>query len=160
MAGPALEELAMSRVCKDVQKIVDGTDRRLWRTGAGGYADEVELIRRRCNLLSKEDRALVLYYLDNGRRLSEAAGLLGVCEGTVARRVGRIIRRLLDGQYIACLRHRRLLGRLGMGVARDYLIDGLSMHAVAERRGVTVYQVRKMLHRIRGLGGCEGGSGR
>jgi hypothetical protein len=146
-----VEENQMSRVEVDVLEIRESYDRRIGTAGCGGIADEVEMIRQRAHVLSGTDRALVMLYLDKGRRFAEVSQLMGVCEGTVARRVGRIVRRLMDGQYITCLRHRGGLGRLGLAVAKDYLIDGLSVHAIAVRRNITVYRVRKALNEIRRL---------
>lgn len=141
----------MPRVTADVQHISDQHHRHAHPLGLGGIADEVDLIRQRAQILSRDDRALVMLYLDRGRSYAEVAQLAGVCEATIARRVGRIIRRLMDGQYITCLRNRQRLGPLGEAIAKDHLIDGLAIDAIALRRDVTVYRVRKTLNAIRGL---------
>jgi len=139
----------------DMDRFLEDVDRRV-PTGGAGFADEVDLIRRRAEMLSGRDKALVMLYVDKGRQFREAAVLMGVSEATVARRVGRIIRRLMDGQYIACLRHGERLGRLGMAVAKDHLIDGMSVHAIAVRRDVSVYRVRRVLEEVRGIVGSKG----
>ena len=141
----------MPRIPADLDKITDRPHRPAPCLAIGGLADEVDLIRQRAAILKPADRALVMLYLDCGRRFAELAAIAGVSETTIARRTGRIIRRLLDGQYLPCLRHRDRLGPLGQAVARDHLIDGMPIHAIAVRRRITVYRVRKILNTIRRL---------
>ncbi|MBE0535053.1 MAG: hypothetical protein IH624_05230 [Phycisphaerae bacterium] len=141
----------MAKIEVNLLKITKNADRRINPAGNGGFADEMELIRHRAQILSGTDRALVLLHLDKGRQYAEVAHLMGVCEATVARRVGRIIRRLMDGQYIAILRRQGHLSLLERDIARDYFLDALSINAIAEHHKISVYQVRKALAGIRRL---------
>ena len=120
---------------------------------AGGpslhLAEEVQLLQRRADILNATDRTLVLMYLEKGSCFSEIALIAGLNEANVARRIHKLIARLLDGKYITCLRHRTLLGKLNLAIAKDRLIEGLSVRQIAARRRTTVYRVRRGLLKIR-----------
>jgi hypothetical protein len=120
---------------------------------AGGpslhLAEEVQLLQRRAEILNVADRTLVLMYLEKGSCFSEIARIAGLNEANVARRIHKLIARLLDGKYITCLRHRAVLGKLNLAIAKDRLIGGLSVRQIAARRRTTVYRVRRGLLKIR-----------
>jgi DNA-directed RNA polymerase specialized sigma subunit len=92
-------------------------------------------------------------YLKNGSTFGQMARLAGVNETTISRRVHRLVRRLLDGEYIRCLRKGGRLDSLEQAIARDYFLESLSQKNIALRRGVTAYQVRKTLKKIKSLSG-------
>ena len=112
-------------------------------------AEEVRLLQRRAEILGVADRALVLMYLENGACFSDIARIAGRNEANVARRIHKLIARLLDGKYITCFRHRAVLGKLNLAIAKDRLIEGLSVRQIAARRRTTVYRVRTGLLKIR-----------
>ena len=112
-------------------------------------AEEVELLRRRAEILSPADRALVLMYLERGSRFSEIAHVAGLNEVSVGRRIHKLVGRLMDGQYITCVRHRAVLGTLNVAIAKDRLIEGLSVRRIAAKRRTTNYRVRRGLVQIR-----------
>ncbi len=117
------------------------------------YADQIELLRARAQILGGKDKALMEMYLKNGSTLNQMARLAGVSEATISRRVHRLVRRLLDGEYIRCLRKGGKLDLLEQAIARDYFLEGLSQKKIALKRGVTAYHVRKMLKTIKSLSG-------
>ena len=90
-------------------------------------------------------------YLDNGNTFRQMAQVAGVNEATVARRINRLIKRLLDGEYITCLRNHRQFTQQEMNVAKRYFLRGESMRKVAAKEGVTYYQVRQTLKKIQAL---------
>ncbi|RKY09985.1 MAG: hypothetical protein DRP66_00825 [Planctomycetota bacterium] len=112
-------------------------------------AEEVQLLQRRADILSAGDRALVMMYLEKGSCFSDIARVAGLNEANVARRIHKLIGRLLDGKYITCLRHRTVLGKLNLAIAKDRLIEGLSVRQIAAKRRTTVYRVRRGLLKIR-----------
>ncbi|MFH1369932.1 MAG: hypothetical protein ABII09_01390 [Planctomycetota bacterium] len=57
-----------------------------------GFADRIDLLRCRAELLTGRDRALVQMYLDNAGTFSQMARLAGVNEANVARRIHKVIR--------------------------------------------------------------------
>ncbi len=120
---------------------------------AGGpslhLAEEMQLLQRRAEILNAVDRTLVLMYLEKGSCFSEIARVAGLNEANVARRIHKLIARLLDGKYITCLRHRTQLGKLNLAIAKDRLIEGLSVRQIAAKRWTTVYRVRRGLLKIR-----------
>jgi len=120
--------------------------------GAGkpDYSDRVDLLRSRAEMLTGKDKVLMQMYL-NGSSFSEMARLRGVGEATITRRVRKLTRRLLCGEYMMCLRSRRFLSGLEQTIAKDYFLEGRSQEAIAQKVGITVYQVRKTLRRLRAL---------
>ena len=117
------------------------------------YADQIELLRARAQILGGKDKALMEMYLKNGSTFSQMARLAGVSEATISRRVHRLVRRLLDGEYIRCLRKQGQLDSLEQSIARDYFIEGLSQKKIALKRAVTAYQVHKTLKKIKLVSG-------
>jgi transposase-like protein len=115
------------------------------------YMERINLLRSRAEMLKGKDRALLKMYLDNGSTFRQMAQVAGVNEATVARRIHRLVRRLLDGEYIMCLRNRRQFTELEMSVAKRYFLSGESMRKIAAKEGVTYYQVRQTLKKIQAL---------
>lgn len=115
------------------------------------FADRIDLIRCRAELLKGRDRALIQMYLDNAGTFSQMARLAGVNEANVARRIHKLIRRLLDGQYITCLHYRDKFTEEQIEMARDYFVDGLSMREIADRHETTYYSVRRTMKQIQRL---------
>jgi predicted DNA-binding protein YlxM (UPF0122 family) len=113
--------------------------------------DRIDVLRCRVGLLTGKDRVLMQMYLDNANTFSQMARLAGVNVANVARRIHKLIRRLLDGQYITCLRSRDKLTEKQIEMARDYFVLGLSMRKIAGRHGTTYYVVRQTMKRIQRL---------
>jgi len=125
---------------------IDGGERI--ETGAG---ERIELLRSRAGLLTGKDGALMQMYLNGTGTLSQMARLAGVNEANVARRIHKLVRRLLDGQYITCLRNRDKFTQEQIEMARDYFVDGLPMGEIANRHEITYYEVRKTMRKIQRL---------
>jgi predicted DNA-binding protein YlxM (UPF0122 family) len=110
--------------------------------------DRLDLIRSRADLLTGKDRAIMQIYLDNSGTFRQMSRIAGVNEANVARRIHKIIRRLLDGQYITCLRNRHKFTVEELDIARDYFLKGLPMSQIADNRSTTYYAVRRALKKI------------
>jgi len=129
-----------------------GTGEKTEYTAAGGKSrprKSLELVQGRANMLTGEDRALLKMYIEKGASFAEMARLAGTGEQRIARRVGRIAGRLIDGRYVNCVRRRRELNMEELGVARDYFLTGLPVKSIAAKRGLTYHRARKALKRIR-----------
>ncbi len=113
--------------------------------------NKIDLLRCRAGLLTGKDGALVQMYLNGTGTLNQMARLAGVNEANVARRIHKLVRRLLDGQYITCLRSRDKFTQEQIEMARDYFVDGLPMKEIADRHEITYYQVRKTMRQIQRL---------
>jgi predicted DNA-binding protein YlxM (UPF0122 family) len=113
--------------------------------------DRIELLRSRVGLLTGKDRALMKIYLENSGTFSQMARIASVNEANIARRIHKLVRRLLDGQYITCLRNRDEFTQEQIEMARDYFVDGLPMGEIADRHEITYYQVRKTMRKIQRL---------
>jgi len=112
------------------------------------YRDRIDMLRGRLELLSGQDRVLLKMYLENGTTFRQMAAVAGVNEATIARRIYKLIRRLLDGEYIICLRNRKSFTRLEMQIAKNYFLDGLSQRKISLQRKCSVYRVRQTLKKI------------
>jgi predicted DNA-binding protein YlxM (UPF0122 family) len=115
------------------------------------FKDRIELLRSRVGLLTGKDRALMKIYLENSGTFSQMARIASVNEANIARRIHKLVRRLLDGQYITCLRNRDEFTQEQIEMARDYFVDGLAMGEIADRHEITYYQVRKTMRKIQRL---------
>lgn len=115
------------------------------------YRDRIDLLRSRANMLTGKDKALMTMYLENGNSFRQMAQLAGVNEATIARRIHKITRRLINGEYITCLRSRDKLTRTEMEVAKDYFLLGLSIKKIADKRHCSYYRVRESLKKIQQL---------
>jgi len=113
--------------------------------------ERIDLLRSRASLLTGRDRLLMEMYLENGNTFRQMARLAGVNESSIAKRINKVTKRLLDGEYITCLRNRERLGVAELSMAKDYFLDGLSIRRIAEKRGCTFYQVRKTLLKIQAI---------
>jgi len=115
------------------------------------YRDRIELLRSRVSLLAGKDRLLMTMYLENGNTFRQMARLAGVNESNIARRIHRITKRLIDGEYVMCLRNRDKFTRAEMAIAKDYFLLGLSQRKIASKRKRSFHQIRKILKRIQEL---------
>lgn len=118
------------------------------------YRDRIDLLQGRVGLLGGKDKLLMTMYLRNGNTFRQMARLAGVNEVTIARRIHKLTQRLIDGEYITCLRNRERFSRREMGIAKDYFLRGLSMKRIAERRSASYYSVRQTMKKIQGIVGA------
>jgi len=132
----------MKVVNEDV--VMEGGDVRRQRR------DMVEVLRRRVELLRGKDRLMMKMYLENGNTVSQLARLAGVNQSSVYRRIRRLTKRLIDGEYIRCLKSGHEFSRLELEIAREHFLDGKTYKEIAERIGCTCYRVNKIVRSIRG----------
>ena len=111
---------------------------------------QVDLLRSRLWALNDADKGLMEMYLE-GVSFRQMASVAGVNEATVSRRIGKIIKRLMDATYIICLRNRQELGELSVAIAHDYLIGGMSYGDIARKHDVSLYRVKKTIAIIRNI---------
>jgi predicted DNA-binding protein YlxM (UPF0122 family) len=117
-------------------------------SSTGVFADRIDLLRNRADILGAKDKELVLMYLDRGVTFQQIATIMGVHRSKIGRRINKLIKVLLDDDYVMCVRNRHLLNRDEQKVARDHYIEGLSRVRIAEKRSFTRYHVKKCLRRI------------
>ncbi len=113
--------------------------------------DRIDLLRSRIALLTGKDRLLMTMYLDNANTFRQMARLAGVNEANIARRIHKIIKRLIDGEYITCLRNREIFSNAEMVIAKQYLLLGWSIKRIASEQGCSYYRARKSLRKIQRL---------
>lgn len=115
------------------------------------YRDRIDLLRSRVNLLTGKDKLLMTMYLENGNSFRQMARLAGTNEASIARRIHKVTKRLIDGEYITCLRNRDKFTETEMAIAKDYFLLGLSIRKIAGKRHRTYYRVREILKKIQRL---------
>ena len=115
------------------------------------YRDRIDLLRSRVNLLTGKDKLLMTMYLENGNSFRQMARLAGTNEANIARRIHKVTKRLIDGEYITCLRNRNNFTKSEMAIAKDYFLLGLSIRRIANKRHFTYYRVREILKKIQRL---------
>jgi len=117
--------------------------------GSGGYQDQIDLLRNRVKLLTGKDKLLVTMYIDNGNSFRQMAQLVGVNEGTIARRIHKLVKRLIDNEYALCLQNRDRFNAGQMSIAKDHFLTGLSLRKIAIRRRVSCYKIRQSIREMR-----------
>jgi predicted DNA-binding protein YlxM (UPF0122 family) len=117
-------------------------------SSTGVFADRIDLLRSRADILGAKDKELVLMYLERGVTFQQIATIMEVHRSKIGRRINKLIKVLLDDEYVICLRNRHLLSRDEQKVARDHFIEGLSRPKIAAKRDITRYHVKKCLRRI------------
>jgi len=110
--------------------------------------DRIDLLRSRLYLLTGKDKLLMTMYLEYGNSFRQISRLTGTCDTIVARRIRRLMKRLINGQYINCLRNRSHFTKAEMAIAKDYFLTGLSMKKIATKQHLTYYRVRETLKKI------------
>ena len=115
------------------------------------YRDEIDLLRGRLNLLNGKDKVLMTMYLENGNSFRQIARLTGISDTSIARRINKLTKRLLDSQYIICLRNRDKLTREQMTIAKDYFLRGLSIRKIAIKRYRSFYHIRETMKKIQSI---------
>lgn len=121
------------------------------------YRDRIDLLRSRIGLLAGKDKLLLTMHLENGNSFRQIARLVGVNEASIGRRIRKIMRRLIDGEYITCLRNREKFTEAELAIARDYFLQRESIRKIAEKQELTYYAVRKSIGRIKKvLAGMKG----
>ena len=113
--------------------------------------DGLDLLRSRLHLLNGKEKVLMTMYLENGSSFRQIARLTGVSDTSIDRRIKRLKTRLMDGQYIVCLRNRDKFTRNQMTIAKDYFMAGLSMKEIAVKRRRSRYHVRKIIIKIKSI---------
>jgi len=119
--------------------------------GKNEYRDRIDLLRSRAEMLVGKDKILMTMYLKNGNSFRQMARLVGVNETTISRRIHRVIKRLVDGEYITCLRNRDKFTKAEMDVAKDYFLLGMSIRKIANKHHISYYRVRETLKKIQSL---------
>ena len=139
----------MKRTHTDIYKVLEFSDSYPVYCSSTVYADRIDILWSRARLLKGRDRAIMSMYLDKGNSLAQIARVAGLSEAVISRRVRKLMVRLTDGEFILCLQHRDSFEPIELSVAKDFFLVGLSQSTIAERRGVSLYKVRKAITKIK-----------
>lgn len=117
----------------------------------GGLRNQIENLRHRVDLLDGKDKVLMKMYLEKASSYCQLAKLMDVCPSTVVRRIRKIVKRLVSGKYITCLRNRNLFDDFEMMVAKHYFINGYSIEKIAANDDCSFYRAYKTIGRIKNV---------
>ena len=115
------------------------------------YRDRLDLLHSRLDMLNGIDKVLMTMYLKNGNSFRQMALLSGISETSIARRIHKLTERLIDSEYITCLRNRNKFTAHQLAIANDYFMRGLSMKKIAAKQHSTYYGVHQTLKKIQGI---------
>jgi len=113
--------------------------------------DELDLLRRRINLLKGKNKLLMTMYLDNSNSFRQMSRLSGISETSIARRIKRIMNRLTDGRYITCLRNASDFSQQELDIAKQYFLLGYAMRKIAQNRQCSYHCIRGTIKKINRL---------
>ena len=117
---------------------------------------KIDLLRSRLDLLDRKDKFLMTLYLEHGYSIFQISKLTKLCDTSVARRIKRLTKKLLEGRYLTCLKNPDKFDRHQMAIAKDYLLSGLSVREITKKRRRSVYHVRETILKIQSiLNECE-----
>jgi predicted DNA-binding protein YlxM (UPF0122 family) len=117
---------------------------------------QIEIIRSRLYLLNGKDRFLMTLYIEDGYSIFQISRLTAIAQARIKRRIDKITKRLIEGQYIDCLRNRRKFNKKQMAIAKDHFLTGLSFRIIAKKRNWSIYKVRETINSIKNiLDECE-----
>ncbi len=131
----------MERIHKNISE--SGTGVR------NGYREKIELLRSRVSWLKGRDQVLMEMYLEKEVSFTEISRLTGESRGNVSRRIRKIARRLLEGEYVTCLEHRERFTERELEIAKEHFLRGVATKEVARRHGWSYYEVRETVRKIR-----------
>jgi len=120
------------------------------------HREGADLLKRQTDLLAGLDRTLLTLYIQAGCNFHQLGRLTGMNRSSVGRRIHRILRRLSDRTYLACLESRDRFSDVEMDVLRDHLIRGLSLARIARDSGLCYYRVRAIVEKARDLSSGSG----
>ena len=113
--------------------------------------DRADLVRQRLCMLSGEEKLFMTMYWENGNSLRQISKLAGISRAVLARRINKLTERLMEGQFIDCLRYHDKFTHSEMTIAKDYFLLGKSIKKIADKRNLSYYQVRQTLEKIQRL---------
>ena len=112
---------------------------------------KVDLLRARTAWLRGKDKVLMRMYLDNGNTFRQMARVAGVNESTIARRIYKIVQRLLDAHYLVALRHSDEFSLLQMEIVQDYFVRGKTRAQISRQYDRSRYYINKTLLKVQAL---------
>ncbi len=115
------------------------------------YRDRVDLLHSRLDMLNGKDKVLMTMYLENGNSFRQMARLAGISETSIARRIHKLTERLINSDYITCLRNRNKFTGRQMAIAKDYFLTGLSIKKIALKRRRSRYRVTETIKIIKSI---------
>jgi len=119
--------------------------------GISQRRENIDYLYHRVELLAGMDRVLMTMHLKNGTSFRQIGKLMGISAASVGRRINKLTRKLLDSDYLICLRNRDMFNSLEIDIARDYFLADLSVREIADKYRLSKYNTQKTLKKIEKL---------
>ncbi len=110
--------------------------------------DVFELHTARVEMLNNEQITLVKIF-QNRPSFRAIAKMAGVNEATIARRLKKIARFISSESFSAALSRKYNVPQEKMNVIAKHFINGLSIRAITQNTGLSVYKIRKIISQMR-----------
>ncbi len=101
----------------------------------------------RVDMLPADQKAIVTLFL-NGRDFRMLAKNAGVNEATVARRLRKIVSRIISDDFLAALSQDDM-SEEKTEIIRDYFVKGLSVKTISQKTGLSRYRVSKTIRQLK-----------
>ncbi len=111
---------------------------------------EFRLLKNRIALLTESDRVLMELYLA-GTSLYALSQIARSNPGNISRRIDKLRKRLIGGQYLTVLSNRDLFSGTELKIARDYLFRKMTLRELSRKYNVTIYRVRHTIEKVNRL---------
>ena len=112
---------------------------------------QIELLRSRLDLLDGKEKLMMTLYLEDGYSICKISQVADLCRTSIARRIKRLKKNLLEGKYITCIQNCDKFNRDQMAIAKDYFLRGLSIRQITKKRHRSVYHVRETIIQIKSI---------
>jgi len=106
------------------------------------HRGRIEELCQKVKFLDGVDRVMMTMYLKNGNTFRQIATLMGIHEGNISRRIRRITKKLIEGEYIICLRHSNRFTCRQMEIAKHYFLWGIPLRQLASMHNSSFYRMR------------------
>jgi len=103
----------------------------------------------RVDMLPAGQRVFVTMFL-NIRKFNMLARTAGVNEVTIARRLRKIIGRIISDNFLSALPQDDL-SEEKIEIIRSHFVNGLSVKSISKKTGISRYRVRKIIQQARKL---------
>jgi len=109
---------------------------------------QVDLLQQRMELLKKTDRLFLDLYLNHNLCFHRIAQLAHLPDRCVAKRITRLMQRLLSEEYISIIRNKNLFKRSELEVAYDRYLLGMGYRRIAIKRNLGLRTTQRILDQL------------
>jgi len=110
---------------------------------------EYDIILSRMQLLTPADRILLELHLQHNVNFTQLAILVGIEPQNISRRIQKMVKRLLDEDYMNILRNKTYFSDEQLEIAYDHYLLGQGRNTIAVKRKIAPSRVYRELRFLR-----------